>query len=124
MPFHPRAEREADQGPLQFRAAFDEAGKRLLVAACLMARGATSLPQPRQARDGLGPRQPAAPSAQRVKPLPGAATSYRDLTVLRSAPTQDSLRADVSRSAVFTLGEEPALRRRRPDVSFIRRLPV
>ena len=47
-----------------------------------------------------------------------------DLTVLRSAPTQDSLRANVSRSAVFTLPAEPALRRRRPDVSFIRRLPV
>ncbi len=32
VPFEPRAEREADQSPLQFRAALDEAGERRLVA--------------------------------------------------------------------------------------------
>jgi len=32
VPFEPRAEREADQGPLQFRAPLDEPGERRLVA--------------------------------------------------------------------------------------------
>ena len=46
MPFEPRAEREIDQGPLQFRTALDEGGKRRLAATVVHGQSATSLLRP------------------------------------------------------------------------------
>src|SRR5216683_3461847 len=52
MPFHPRTECEVDQGPLQFRAALDEAGERPLVATLVHGPWCHLTPSPGQARDG------------------------------------------------------------------------
>ena len=119
MPFHPRAEREADQGPLQLRAAFDEAGKRPLVAACLMARGATSLLSPaKRVTDSAHDTCRAIRAAREAAPGSRHVLSGPYCPPLRSDTGQLESGCELSRSAVFTLRAEPALLlRRRPDAS-------
>ncbi len=54
MPFEPRAEREIDQGPLQFRAALDERGDRRLAATVVHGPRCHLTPPPRRARPACG----------------------------------------------------------------------
>ena len=122
MPFHPRAEREADQGPLQLGAALDEAGERPLVAILVHDPWCHLTPPHGQARDGS-----AYDNVSRVSHAARVATpeSRHVLFALRSAsgPGQLESGCELAAPPFPPAGEELALLRRRSDVNFMRRLP-
>lgn len=125
MPFHPRAEREADQGPLQLGAALDEAGERPLVAILVHDPWCHLTPPHGQARDSSAYDNVSRVSHAARVATPESRHAYWDPTALRSAsgPGQLESGCELAAPPFPPTGEELALLRRRSDMNVMRRLP-